>query len=77
MKSPWLQASWIIRVSEGRGRVSRASEGGENKLPVNEFTGKNSNFKFSRKYKLHGWAGGGVSRWEDGNGEDMVDLVRI
>ena len=40
MKSPWLQASLIIRVSEGRGWVSRASEGGENKLPVNEFTGR-------------------------------------
>lgn len=40
MKSPWLQASWIIRVSEGRGWVSRAPEGGENKLTVNEFTGR-------------------------------------
>ena len=40
MKSPWLQASWIIRVSEGRGWVSRASEGGENKLPLNELTGR-------------------------------------
>ena len=38
---------------------------------------KNSSFTFSRKYKLHGLAGGGVSRWEDGSGEDMVDLVRI
>lgn len=67
VKSSWLPASWVIRASGREEKTSR-----ESMAALEEYQFQNLPIS-----KFHDRAESGVSRWEDGGGEDMTESVRI